>query len=192
MVPVVSHGDRFLKSFCLIVHPARSNGVDVAEVLFGLGVNLRVSVDFAGRSDGNPCALVLCKSQTIVDAQRTHFQGLDGDLEVIDWGGGRREVQNVLELSFDVNVLRDIMLVEREPLVAHQMFQILEVTRNQVVHGLDLESFFDESVTQVRPEESCCTGDENAFHLCLIQGVNRTAADAFVIEIVFLQHIQIV
>jgi hypothetical protein len=58
-------------------------------------------------------------------------------------------MQNVVEVTWNVNVLRNIMVVEFEVLLRHQVLNVFEVTSDEVVHGYNMASFFDKAITKV-------------------------------------------
>jgi hypothetical protein len=39
------------------------------------------------------------------------------------------------------------------------MFNILQVTSDQVIHAYHVKAFFDKAVAKMRSEEACSTGD---------------------------------
>src|SRR4030065_2751483 len=55
--PVVGHGLGLRVPFGLVVHAAGADGVDVAPVALGLGMDLRVAVDLGGRGEHEAGAL---------------------------------------------------------------------------------------------------------------------------------------
>ena len=149
VVTMVGHGHGFLESLGFVIDASRSDGVHVAEVLLMLRVHLWIAIDFTGRSDGDPGSFVLGQTQAIVDSQRSNFQGLDWNPEVVNGRRGRREMQNVIERAFQFNVLRDIVVVEGKVLVIHQMVDVFEISCDEVVHGIHLKSFSDEAVAKM-------------------------------------------
>ena len=94
--------------------------------------------------------------------QRSHFQGLDGDFEVVDWTGGRGEVQDVVKRTTDVDVFGDILMHEGEIGQGKQVLDVAHVSRDEVVHGNDLEPVFHKTVAEVRAQKACGTCDEYA------------------------------
>ena len=44
------------------------------------------------------------------------------------------------------------------------MGDVIKIAGYEVVHGLDLESFGDEAIAQVRTQKPCGAGDEYALH----------------------------
>ena len=73
-------------------------------------------------------------------------------------------MQDVVQIALDVDVLRDVVLVEGEMGVALQVGDVFQVAGDEVVHGLDLEPLGDEAVAQVRTQKPCGPGDEYALH----------------------------
>ena len=72
-------------------------------------------------------------------------------------------MQDVVQIAFDVDVLRNVVLVEGE-MGWSQVSDVFQVARDEVVHGLNLEPLGDEAFAQVRSQKTCCSGDQYAFH----------------------------
>jgi hypothetical protein len=68
----------------LVVHPPRSDGVDVAPVRLRLRVHERVAVDLARRRQEVPRPLGLGQPEGVVGAGAAHLQDLDGDALEVD------------------------------------------------------------------------------------------------------------
>ena len=82
-----SHGHRFLEAFGLVVHaPVGQPGFTLSSILRS-AVYHRVAVYFAGGSYEYPGFLGQRQSEAVVCAQRTYFQRLYRDLEVVDRTG---------------------------------------------------------------------------------------------------------
>ena len=163
MVVVVSHGDGLLKTLGLVVAAAGTDGVHVAVILLHLRVNFGVAVHF--RSTGNQHAgpFHAGQSQQVVGAQRAHLQGLNRNLEVVNRRGRRGEVQNVIQLAGHEHKFAHVGMMELKIFLAKQMLNILERTRNQVVHGDDVVALFQEPVAEVRAQKTGPAGNEDAF-----------------------------
>jgi hypothetical protein len=58
-------------------------------------------------------------------------------------------MQNVVELSFKLNMLGYVVVMKSELSQVHQVIDVLHVSRNQVVHGLYAKPFLDESITEM-------------------------------------------
>src|SRR5437868_13899942 len=105
MIAVIGHGDGFREALGLIVDTARSDSIDATPILFTLRRNFRIAVAFAGRREKKLGLFRERQSQGIMRAQGTHFEGLDGQLQVIHWACGRSKMEYVVHWSRDVDVL---------------------------------------------------------------------------------------
>ena len=94
---------------------------------------------------------------------RTHFQGLNGDLEVIDRAGRRSEMHDVIKWPTNVDVLGNVMMIEFKIITLEQVLNVAQVARNKIVHGEHMETFGQKFIAEVRPEEACRPGYEYAF-----------------------------
>lgn len=63
-----------------------------------------------------------------------------------------------VEISVNVDVLRDVVFVESEPLLVEDRFEILGAAG-------DLVPFRKQTLTEVRAQKPCGTCDENPTHL---------------------------
>ena len=129
-----------------------------------LGVNFGVAIDFTGARDEHTCALGTGEAQAIVHPQRTHFQGLNGDFEIVDWTGRRCKMQDVVEVTFDVDELTHIVVVKLKAVESGKVLDVAKVTCNQVVHPDDMVPFGHETVAEVRPQKARGSCDEDALH----------------------------
>ena len=59
----------------------------------------------------------------------------------------------------------DIMVIELESVFTEKMIDVLQVSSDEVIHAYDMIAILQESITEVRAEEACRSGDEYAFHL---------------------------
>jgi hypothetical protein len=56
----------------------------------------------------------------------------------------------------------DVVMIKFEVFQFKEVFDIPEIAGDEIVHADDMVSFPDEAVTEVGPQESCCTGDQYA------------------------------
>ena len=105
-------------------------------------------------------------------AERADFQRLDRLLEVVDRAGRRREVQDVVERPVDVDVVRDVVLDEREAVAADEVLDVARDAGDEVVDADDFMAALEEQLAEVRAEEARAAGDERAAH----QTRSRTCA----------------
>ena len=65
-------------------------------------------------------------------AERADFQGRNRQLQIIDRAGGRSEMENVIEFFLlQEDVVRDVVLDEREILVPGEVLDVLEIAGDQ-------------------------------------------------------------
>ena len=69
-------------------------------------------------------------------------------------------MKNVVDASGNMDEFRYIVVVELELPEFEQVFDIPEVSGNEVIHTDDIITFLDEPVAQVRTQEAGCTRDE--------------------------------
>ena len=149
MVIVVSHGDGLEEALGLVVHATRPYRVDIAPVLFHLGMHEGVAVHFGGGSHQDAGTFFAGQAQAVVRAVCPHFEGLNRHHEVINRAGWRSKVQDVVEFSRNVNKLGHIMVVVLKILFFEQVLNIGQIARQEVVHANYLVSFGQEPVAEV-------------------------------------------
>jgi len=153
VVTVICHGHRFREAFRLIVDTPRPDGVDVSPVIFGLGVNKRISVTLRRGGKQKLRSLRLSQAQGLVGPERPHLQCLDRQPEVVDRARRRGEMQDVVDPALHVYILGHVVLDKRKPLVSEEMGDIVHVARDQVVHADDVMSFFDKKSQRWLPRK---------------------------------------
>jgi len=84
---VVGHRDGLRKAFGLIVHAAHANGIDVAPIGFGLGVNKGVTIHLRRGRKQETRTLGQSEAERIMCTERTHLENLDGDAREIHRAG---------------------------------------------------------------------------------------------------------
>ena len=72
--------------------------------------------------------LGLGQAQRVVGAQAADLEGLDGDPQVVDGGGGAREVEEQVEVALEVDVVGDVVLHEDE-VAGEQVLDVRHVAR---------------------------------------------------------------
>ena len=128
------------------------------------GVDERIAVAFRGRGDKKRRALGLGEAERIVGAERADLERLDGQLQIIDGAGGRREVEDDVHLAGDVEVLGDVLLDEAVVRITLQVVEVGRVAGDEVVHADDAESFRQKTVGEMAAQESGSAGDDCGFH----------------------------
>lgn len=69
-------------------------------------------------------------------------------------------MQDIVQFTRNVDELGDIMMIELELFQFEQVFDIAEVTGDEIVHPDHMKTFFDKTVAEMGTQESCCTGNE--------------------------------
>ena len=159
---VVRHSHGLGKALGLVVHAADANGVDVAEVLLGLGMYQGVAIDFRRGGQQELGLLGHRQPQGLVCAQRADLEDVDAQpLKVgrASWAG---EVQNEVERAIYVDVVGNVVLNKLESRVAEQVGDVFGPAREEVVHADDFAAFFQQQVAEMRPQETRAAGDQHA------------------------------
>ena len=75
-------------------------------------------------------------------------------------------MQDVVELTRNVDVLGDVLLDEVEAFLAEEMRDVLDVPGQEVVHRDHLATIGEHALAEVRAEEAGTTGDQDSFAHC--------------------------
>src|SRR5436189_6023435 len=93
-------------------------------------------------------------------AKRADLQRRNRQLEIIDWAGGRGEMENVIEFVFrQKNVARDVVFDEPVILVPREVPDVFEISGDQIVDRDDAMALRQEPIGQMRPEEARAARD---------------------------------
>ena len=114
VIAVIGHRDGLGEPLGLVVAAAGTDRVDVAPVVFALGVDLGIAVDFRRAGQQEPRVLGLGQPERVVGAERTDLEGRDRVSEVIDRAGRAGEVEHVVDRPVDLDRLGDVVLDEPE------------------------------------------------------------------------------
>ena len=69
-------------------------------------------------------------------------------------------MKDIIQTSRNMNIVRYIAMVEFKVFPMHKMFNIFQITCDQVIHCNDVIILIDEIITQMRPQKSSAPGDE--------------------------------
>jgi len=156
----ISHDERLGEALGFVVAAARANRVYVAPVVFGLRVDQGIAVHFRGRSQEKARPLVLGQPQGLVGAQRADFQGLDGQLQVVNGTGRRRKVPHIIHPRIQEKKLGHVLLDELEAGISSQVRDVIHRAGDKIVNPDDLVSARQQPVCEVRPKEAGGAGDD--------------------------------
>ena len=133
MIAVIGHRDRFGETFCFIVNAARPDRVHVPPIIFLLRMDERVAVAFGGGGEQERRLLRLRQAKRVVRAERADLQRRNRQFEIINWAGGRGEMEDVIDLIGDEQILGHILLDESVVFVPGKVFDVREVPGDEVV-----------------------------------------------------------
>ncbi len=149
MVAVVGHRDRLGEPLGLVVAAPRTDRVDVAPVVFALGVDLGIAVDLGRAGQQEPRVLGLREPERVVGAERAHLECRDGVSEIVDRTGWTGEMQHVVDRAVDLDRLGDIVLEESKRRVVDQVRDVAAIAGQEVVHADDFIAVTQESLAKV-------------------------------------------
>ena len=163
VIIMVGHSDGFEKAFRFVVHATRTYGIDISPIFFRLGVYMRITVYFGSRGYQNSCILLFSKPQKVVGAVCADFERLNGHLQIINRAGGRSKIQDVIEFARHVNELRHIVVIILKVFFGEEVFDVGDVTSEQIIHGDNLVAFRQKAIAEVRADKTGCASDKYSF-----------------------------
>ena len=123
----------------------------------------RIAVDLGRRGNDEARVLGLRQPERLVGAERADLQRGYRQLEIIDRARGARPVQDHVDGSFHIDVVRDVVLDEHE-VPAGEMGDVRGVACQQVVDTNDRMSAVEQGLREVRPDEAGGAGDNDPGH----------------------------
>ena len=144
---VVVEEECFGGAFAFIVAGADADGVDVAAVGFGLGVDGGVAIDFAGGCLEDFGFGSFGHAQDVDGAQDGDFHGFNGVVLVVDGAGGAGHVEDLID--FEPDIACDIVADEFEIGFVQQVGDVLFLAGEEVIQADDIVTFGDEAVADV-------------------------------------------
>jgi hypothetical protein len=161
VLAAVVEEQRLGAAFALVVAGARTDGVDVAPVVLGLGVDGRVAVDFAGRGLENLGFDALGQAEHVDGAVHAGFGGLHGVELVVDRRGRAGQVIDLVD--FDIEREGDVVAHQLEIRVVEEMGDVVLGAGEEVVETDDVVAFGEQTLAEMAAEEAGAAGDEDAF-----------------------------
>src|SRR4029453_16342231 len=159
---VVRHGHRLAEPLGLVIDSARADRIDMAPVVLAWGVHEGVAVDFRSRGEQEARALRFGHAQCVMRTEGADFQGLNGQLEVVEGRCRAGEVKHPVEMPIEADVLGYVVLGEREAGSGDEAGEVLGRPGDEIVHADDVPALTEEVLAEMRADEPCATGDQDA------------------------------
>ncbi len=148
-------------AFALIVAGAGTDGVDVAPVAFGLGVDDGVTVDLAGGGLEDLGFDPLGQAEHVDGAVHAGFGGLHGVELIVDRRGRAGQVIDLVD--FDIERKGNVVAHQLEIWVIEEMGDVVLGAGEEVVETDDVVAFGEQTPAEMAAEEAGAAGDEDAF-----------------------------
>ena len=163
LLAVVRHHQRLGVALGLVVHPSRTDGIDVSPVGLGLRVHLRIAVDLARRGEQEARALELREAERVVRPVRAGLERVQRHAQVVDRARERGEVVDEVDGLVDRDRVDHVVIQEREGIVA-QVLDVLERRHDEVVQADHAVAALEQRFAEMRAEEAGAAGDEGRGH----------------------------
>ena len=162
VLAVVVEEQRLRAALALVVAGAHADRVDVAPVVLGLRVDLRVAVDLAGGGLQDPRLHPLGQAQHVDRAVHAGLGRLHRVVLVVDRAGRAGQVVDLVDL--DVEREGHVVAHQLEHRVAQQVRDVALAAGEVVVDAEHVVALGQQPLAQVRPEEAGAAGDQDLAH----------------------------
>ena len=159
VLAVVVEEQRLRAALALVVAAADPDRVDVAPVVLGLRVDLRVAVHLAGRGLQDPRLDPLGQAEHVDRAVHAGLGRLHRVVLVVDRAGRAGQVVDLVDL--DVEREGHVVAHQLEHRVAHQVGDVALGAGEVVVDAQHVVAVGEQPLAQVRAEEAGAAGDQH-------------------------------
>jgi len=145
-------------ALAFVVAGARADRVDVAAIILGLGMDVRVAIDLAGRGLEDPRVQPLGQAQHVDGAVHAGLGGLHRIVLVVDRRSRAGEIVDLVDL--DIERERHVMAHQLEARIAQAIDDVLLVAGEIVVDAQDVVAARQKALAEMRPQEARAAGDQ--------------------------------
>jgi len=92
-------------------------------------------------------------------SQRTNFEGLNRDFEVINRGSGGGKVQNVINRPRYMDKARNILVIKLKSRGRHEVSEVAKIPGDEIVHADDLVAFCQKAIAEMGSEKTGGSGN---------------------------------
>jgi hypothetical protein len=121
----------------------------------------RIAVDLGCRREDEARLLLLREAERLVRAERADLERRNRQLEVIDRARGARPVEDNVDRTLDVDVVRDVVLDEGEVAV-REVRDVRGAAGQEVVDADDRPPAVEQRLGEVRSDDSGGAGDDGS------------------------------
>lgn len=161
MLTVVVKKQGFGAALTFVVAAANANGVDIAPVVFCLGVHGWVTMHLACAGLKNTGIQSLGQAQHVDGTVHAGLEGLNRVVLVVDGAGRASQVVDLVD--FDVKRKRDVVPHELKTGVVEHMLDVAFAAGEQVVGTHHFVATGQQAVDEVAAQKTGTAGDQNAF-----------------------------
>ena len=136
VLAVIVKGEGFGNPFAFVVATADPDRVDVAPIVFALGMDFWIAVDFGGGGQQEPGFDPFGQAQHVHGPDRVGFNGFDGIVLVVHRRGRTGQVINLIH--FQPNSFGNIVADEFKVRVAQPVNDVALVAGVEIVEANDL------------------------------------------------------
>ena len=144
----------------LVVAGAQADGIHMAPVGLGLGMDIGIAIDLGGGGLEDTGFHPLCQSQAVDGPDHGGLHRLDGVVLVVGGGSWAGEVVDAVNLELER--VDDVMAHEFEAGIADEMLDVRLTTSEEIIKTDNFMSLLDKTVAEMGTKESGSAGNENS------------------------------
>src|SRR5262245_33174315 len=134
-------------AFAFIVAGARPSHVYQSAVVFGLRMDIRIAINFAGGRLQDASVQSFGEAEHVDRPEHARFGGLDGIPLVVDWRGGTGEGVNLGAL--DIQRKGYVVSEDLESSHAEERFDVTARAREEIINAKHLAFLLEQSRAQM-------------------------------------------
>ena len=171
MLAVIVEEQRFSAALAFVVAGARADRIDVAPIVFGLGMDCRIAIDLARRCLEYLAFEPLGEPQHIDRAVHRGLGRLHRIMLVMNGRGRTGEIVDFIDL--DIERKAHIMAHELEARMIVEMIDIALCAGEQIVGTQDLLAIGEQTINQMRAQKTGAAGYQDTFAAVIKSGQSR-------------------
>src|SRR5262249_3642865 len=147
-------------ALALIITRTRPNRIDMAPIIFGLGMDVRVAIDLRRGCLENFCPQTLGESQHVDRAMDAGLRRLYWIVLVVNGRSRAGEVVDLIDL--DIERKGHVVPNKLEPMMVEQMINVALRASEEIVDAYDVPTISEQSLTEMRAEKAGSPGNQYA------------------------------
>jgi hypothetical protein len=161
MFSIIIEKQSFRAPLPFVITRAVANWIDIAPIIFCLGMDIGISVHLGSRGLKDFTTEPLRKSEKVEGAKNRCFDRLNGICLIVERRCRTGKIVNFIH--FNMQRETDIVTDEFKVAVIQKMEDILSAASEKIIDAKNLMPLLKQFLAEVRAEEACAPDNENSF-----------------------------